>query len=364
MRGGPRQMAFRARSLAAGLLLACGLLAGELKIERVFGKETQTGPYKHPSCLTELSNGDLYLAYYSGAGEYAVETGVYGARLRKGSAKWDSPVRIAADPFRSSGNPVVWEAPDKRVWLFYVVRYGATWSTSRIQLKVSDDGARSWSDAHMLEVPGLPTEGLMVRGRPIVLFSGDYLLPVYHETGADTESVGPDSTSRFLRYSPKEKRWYESGVIRSPKGNIQPAVVEVAPGHLVAYCRRGGNYEPTKDGWAVRAESRDGGKTWSEGSDSQFPNPNSALDLIRLSNGHLLMVYNNSMNDRRPLTAALSTDGDRTWTVRRDIGTTLETYAYPTAIQTRDGRIHVVFTSRGRTEIWHAVFDEEWVLGK
>ena len=27
-----------------------------------------TGPYKHPACLTELSNGDLYLVYYGGAG--------------------------------------------------------------------------------------------------------------------------------------------------------------------------------------------------------------------------------------------------------------------------------------------------------
>ena len=47
----------------------------------------------------------------------------------------------------------------------------------------------------------------MVRNRPIVLDDGDYLLPVYHETGHDTGAVGPDSTSLFLRCDVKQKRW-------------------------------------------------------------------------------------------------------------------------------------------------------------
>ena len=33
-------------------------------------------------------------------------------------------------------------------------------------------------------------------------------------------------------------------------------------------------------------------------------------------------------------------------------------FAYPYAIQTRDGKIHLVFTSDQRTVINHAVFDE------
>ena len=41
---------------------------------------------------------------------------------------------------------VVWQAPDGLVWLFYVVRYGDTWSTSRVQFKVSRDHAETWSE--------------------------------------------------------------------------------------------------------------------------------------------------------------------------------------------------------------------------
>ena len=61
----------------------------------------------------------------------------------------------------------------------------------------------------------------------------------------------------------------------------------------------------------VRAESTDGGWTWSEGRDSAFPNPNAAVDFLKLASGNLLLVFNDSMTSRTPLVAALSTDGDR-----------------------------------------------------
>src|SRR5437588_9070409 len=157
----------------------------KLRIERVFGPETATGPYKHPASITELANGDLYLVYYGGKGEYAVDTGVFGARLKNGGRKWSLSRVLARDPFRSLGNGVVWQAPDGIVWLFYVVRWGDTWSTSRIQAKISRDAAKTWSDSFVVT----EEEGTMVRGRPIVLDTGEYLLPIYHETGRNTELV-------------------------------------------------------------------------------------------------------------------------------------------------------------------------------
>src|SRR6266576_6295174 len=75
--------------------------AGELLIERLFGPETRTGPYKHPARIEELKNGDLYLVYYGGEGEYATDTGVFGSRLKKGGRKSTSPNLIAHDAFRS-----------------------------------------------------------------------------------------------------------------------------------------------------------------------------------------------------------------------------------------------------------------------
>src|ERR1700754_4071406 len=242
--------------IAVLMMVACAAAAqaageGELVTRKVFGPEVKTGPYKHPAAMTELDNGDLYLVYYGGAGEYATDTNVYGARLKGGAtgsgtpsapaptgAVWTDPKVIAHDPFRSVGNAVVWQAPDGLVWLFYVVRFGDVWSTSRSQAKVSKDRAETWSDAFPLVLD----EGMMVRNLPIVLSNGNYLLPIYRETGQDTEQVGPDSTSLFLLYDIKTKKWAQTGRITSRIGNIQPAVVELSPSHLIAYCRRGGGY--------------------------------------------------------------------------------------------------------------------------
>jgi predicted neuraminidase len=355
-----RRLLTAAATLTVGRAVLGGqasLGGGTLHTERVFGPEVPTGPYKHPAAITELENGDLYLVYYGGQGEYAQDTAVFGSRREKGETVWSPPRAIARDPFRSLGNGVVWQAPDGLVWLFYVVRFGDTWSTSRIQAKVSRDNAETWSDAFMLA----PEEGMMVRNRPIVLASGEYLLPAYHETGHHTEMVGPDTTSRFFRFDPATKRWEQTGRIQSRKGNLQPAVVEIAGGHLIAYCRRGGDYKPTTDGWLVRAESHDGGRTWTEGQDSRFPNPNSAVELLKLRSGNLLLVYNDSMTARTPLTAALSMDQDRTWPVRRNIAEGQNAFAYPIGFQATDGLIHIVYTSDKRTVVNHAIFDEAWI---
>jgi predicted neuraminidase len=331
--------------------------ADDVAFERVIGPE-YPGKYKHPASIEQLANGDLFIAYYGGDGEYAEVTAVYGMRRAKGESKWSQPKILCDTPFHSDGNAVVWQGPDGLVWLFYVCRFGDTWSTSRIKAKLSSDQGHSWSDSFMVTLE----EGMMVRGRPIVLADGDYLVPVYHETGHDTEVVGPDSTSLFLRFNPKTKKWSESSRIQSPKGNIQPAVAQIASDYLVAYCRRGGGYGPGTEGFVIRSESRDGGRTWAPGRDTAFPNPNAAVDFLKLASGHLLLVYNNSGTDRTPLSVALSVDGDKSYPYRRDIATGDHDYAYPYVIQAADGKIHLVYTSEKRSVINHAVFDESAIL--
>jgi predicted neuraminidase len=349
-----------AAMVCLGLALALGASsasAADLTVQRLFGPEIPTGKYKHPASFDELKNGDLYLVYYGGGGEYADHTAVYGSRCKKGSTRWSRPVKIAEHPVGSLGNGVVWQAPDGLVWLYYVMRHGETWSTSRIMAKVSRDGAKTWSDAF----PVTFEEGTMVRSRPIALMNGNYLLPIYHETGHNTEFSAPTTSSLFLHYDPRKRSWTESNRVRSRLGNLQPAVVQLTDQHLVAYCRRGGDYEPRKDGYMVRTESIDGGKTWSDGQDTEFPNPNAAVDFYKLRNGHLILVYNDSMNDRTPLTAAISTDGGKTFPHRRNVMSGPGDFGYPTVVQTQDGRIHVLFTSDERTVVRHAWFEESFV---
>ena len=326
----------------------------DIEIEKIFGPETPTGQYKHPSTITELDNGDLYLAYYGGAGEYAEATRVFGSRKVHGSDQWSEPVVIASNPFRSLGNPVLWQSPDGLVWLFYVTRFGETWSTSRVKGKISRDRGQTWSDSFLVTME----PGTMVRSRPILLNNGDYLLPIYHETGADTEFTGADTSTFFVRFDPKSGTWTSTEKIFARMGILQAAVVQVTDCHLIAYCRRGGSYEPIEDGFMVRTESHDGGKTWSPGVDTEFPNPNAAVEFIRLKSGALLLIYNDSMSDRTPLRMALSLDGGKTFPFQKNIVEGPGSFSYPTAIQTRDGKIHVTYTSDDRTTIRHATLEE------
>ncbi len=111
----------------------------------------------------------------------------------------------------------------------------------------------------------------------------------------------------------------------------------------------------------VFTESHDGGWTWSKGVDSKFPNPNSAMDFIKLKSGNLMLVYNDHMYKRRKLTLALSTDKGETFPHRYLLMNGDAGMAYPYVIQGKDDRIHVVFTYN-RIKIMHAVFEESEVL--
>jgi len=339
------------------VLMTGAFAANDIFVERVVGRELP-GLYKHPCTITQLQNGDLYIAYYGGSGEYRDDSKVWGIRKPAGQDKWSAPVAIADTPFRGEGNPVVWQAPDGRVWLFYVQRYGDTWSDSRVKCKISDDGAKTWSDSVMVTFD----QGMMVQGLPVVLNNGDYLLPAYHETGHDTEKTDPDTCSLFFRIDPKTNTWTETGRIVSDNGNLQAHAVQLTDDHLIAYARRGGTFDPLPDGRIIRAESHDGGNTWTKGQPSQFKNPNAGIAFIKLENGHLVLVYNDSIGERTPLTVSISTDNDKSWPYKRNIAEGENTFAYPVAIQTQDGKIHVACTTDERQTILHFVFDEQAIL--
>jgi predicted neuraminidase len=336
--------------------LSAASASAELSIEKVFGPETPGGTYKHPASIEELTNGDLYIAYHGGEGEYERDTAVFGSRLPKGSTKWSQPKRIADTPSRGEGNAVIWQEPGGLIWLFYVSRYGDTWSDSIIKYKYSTNGAETWSDPEIISF----VKGLMVRSQPIQVAHGDFLLPIYHERGTDKEHVGEESTSLFARFSKTTKQWTFTEEIHSRLGNIQPAVVQLGDNHFLAFCRRGGSYGHVPDGFIVRTESHDGGLTWSPGTDTKFPNPNSAIDLIKLHNGHLVMIYNDSFyGERMPLTMRVSSDNGKTWPkVRNIVNKPGDSAAYPYIIESANGHIHGVYTSQERTVINYFLLEE------
>src|ERR1043165_7515332 len=93
------QVTLRLISLWLAVAVGDDLFAtGEIKVERVLGPEVKTGDYKHPASFDELRNGDLYLVFFSGQGEYNDNSAaVFGARVRSDGRRWSLPDAIARD---------------------------------------------------------------------------------------------------------------------------------------------------------------------------------------------------------------------------------------------------------------------------
>ena len=90
-------------------------------------------------------------------------------------------------------------------------------------------------------------------------------------------------------------------------------------------------------GFICRSDSKDFGKTWSTIYKTEFPNPNSGIDLVKLDNGTLALLYNpdnKNWGSRGTLNLALSYDNGLTWPEKIPIeaGAENEEYSYPAII--------------------------------
>jgi predicted neuraminidase len=111
--------------------------------------------------------------------------------------------------------------------------------------------------------------------------------------------------------------------------------------------------------------SDDYGKTWSDMTATDLPNPNSGVDATTLKDGRQLLVYNptgKNWGDRVPLSVAISKDGKK-WDRVLDLEPLTdktdrekEEYSYPTVIQASNGLVHIVYTWNRKT-VKHVVLD-------
>jgi predicted neuraminidase len=315
-------------------------------------------PECHASTIVELPNGDLLAAWYAGSREKGSDVAILAARRRSRQDRWGEPFVLADDPHRPEGNPVLFADQRGTVWLFYNVMYGSGegrtrqgtgWTTCRIHFKTSTDGGFTWS------IPGTLTEewGYITRSRPLQLENGDILLPAHDER---------DWSSIFFIAEEGKPIWTTGQRIDCGGGfhwgNIEPTLIQRADGSLLCFMRAGG--PETRRIW--QSESFDQGRTWTKPVTVSLPNPDTAVDLLRLANGHVVLAFNNSTVRRSPLTLALSTDEGTSWCAFRDLESGDGEFSYPTLIQTRDGLIHITYTC-SRRAIKHTSIHEDWIRG-
>lgn len=240
-------------------------------------------------------------------------------------------------------------------------------SNARVFMRISEDSARTWSAPRQINMIGEASEGRFFYGCPLVpqqLMSGRIILPFtyLHEDGYS-------HVSSFMVSNDGGETWAKGYdiVIPAQRGAMEPTPVELSPDHLYCVFR-------TKSGFLWEATSSDGALTWTEPKQTGIPTPESMPQLLKLRSGNCLLVWNSQSSvenyPRWPMTAALSTDGCKTWAFKRDIATETgrNSLSNHGITQLDDGRIllalsHYHALKPTSSDIETVLFDEDWVKG-
>jgi predicted neuraminidase len=313
---------------------------------------TERFPSCHCSSVVEAPSGDLLCCWYAGEGEAAADVAILTARKPVGAKEWEEPVAVADTPGKPEGNCVLYVMPDERLWLFYGTMHGrlqghwgpgVRWDTVDQKYRVSEDEGRTWSRERFIRKEW----GDVFRTKPILLANGEVIF------GFECR----DEMSRFL-ISPDCGKTWEYGFPIAGVENEQPTLIQRRDGVIVALLRPAGD-EPR----VGRSYSKNNGRTWSRAVNAEIPSPGAAIDMVKLADGRVVLVFNDSEEHRTPLTLGISKDDCETWYAKRNIETEEGEYSYPGIIQDRAGFVHVTYTYR-RTHIKHVRAHPAWIEGK
>ncbi len=342
----------------------------ELKAHRLIVGQKRTFAH-HASTVLPLDGGRVLAAWFGGSWEHSDDVSIYMAE--KDETGFHAP-RLMASSMEPHWNPVLFQYPDGRIHLFYKV--GQEIPDWRTWVRESRDGGKTWTEPREL-IPGDSSGGRgPVRCKPLKLKSGRIIAPAsverglwvcfmdisddqgrtWKRTGA-IEAQGTHHLDEGLKYWQARRRdssLDESLVppeYRHGRGVIQPTLWEDETG-VHALLRSG-------EGFIYRTDSRDQGETWCEAFPTALPSNNSGIDLTRMPDGALLLVYNPvglNFGARTPLSVAVSRDGGFSWQRLCDLQTEPGEFSYP-AIVNRGNRVYITHTWK-RENI--AYWEFEW----
>ena len=359
----------------------------------------------HAANLMPLADGDLGCVWFGGTQEGIADISIFFSRLRRGSTTWSEPTRLSDDATRSEQNPILFPAPDGRLWLIHTAQKAGNQDTAFARCRISADDGHNWGPVQTL----FPGPGVFVRQPVVVLDNGDWLIGIFRcRTEPGRKWSGDNDDSAVMISTDQGATWTEHAV-PSSTGCVHMNIVRGRDDELLAFFR---------SRWAdhvYMSRSSDRGRHWSEPLPTALPNNNSSIQVTRLASGHLAIVYNDmnasgaserreSLYDeieddaataegtplpaatpagrtafwgapRAPLTLAVSDDDGHSWRWKRNLevgdGYCMTNnsadkrnreYSYPSIVQTADGTIHIAYTVF-RQRIRYVRIAEDWVRG-
>lgn len=338
----------------------------------------------HAANLSLLPDGTLACVWFGGTMEGMGDISVYLSRLAPGSDSWSAPEKMSDDPQKSEQNPLLFNAPDGKVWLLYTSQTSGHQDGAVVKRRISEDGGKSFGEVSVLcDIPGtFVRQPIIINGR------GEWLLPVFRCIGRPgTRWSGDVDTAAVLVSTDAGASWTMHDVPDS-LGAVHMNIVALGSEEMVALYRNRFSEQ------VLRSRSLDGGRSWSAPEATDLPNNNSSVQAVRTADGRIAIVYNHanaSMSDdrrlslydeiegdepvaaepatkpegrkavwgvpRAPLSLAFSSDGGESFGNRIDLETgdgfcltnnskdgLNREFSYPSILATPDGVIHVAFT--------------------
>lgn len=310
-------------------------------------------PAAHSSSFTVMSNGDLLAFWFAGTREGSPDVKIWSSTYHAGH--WSmaksvlDPSMIAKANHRyviKIGNPVIYRAQDGELHLFVVSVSVGGWSGSALNHLTSHDNGKTWSKPERIVISPFFNLSTLVRTSAVSLSDGGFYLPVYLELGRKYPEL--------LRFN-ADGIFVEQTRITVKNRMIQPSVMPISGDVAWAYFR---NSSPNlSERELFVSKTLDAGRSWSKPQVTNLTNPDSSLEVVNLSDGRYLMVYN--QENRGHLDLAISVNGVY-WRKIYELENTFgDEFSYP-SVHVNQSYIDILYTNNRKT-IKHIRFNREWL---
>jgi hypothetical protein len=362
------------------LLLCAGSLAAQPASSRgwfesgVVMKPSAGRPISYSiPCVTVTPAGNLIAVWTAALGTDKYKLSISGALSSDGGRSWSRPFLLIDNPGKEDADPSLILDGKRIIVLSTTLPVPGKIFSTELWMTASEDEGKTWSKPVLAEHPHRYAEGKVHVGHKLHdgRLAVGYAWEIFCEKGLSPATEGEMDNRSGLMYSTDGGyHWTAGGDIYarpekltpgSVNGLDEPATVVLQNGDIFALLRNGSDHL-----WQSR--SQDSGKTWSTPVPSPLAGHNAPAALWRLrGTNEVVVVWDNSPRYRRPLTAALSRDGCRTWSAPRVIAASDgPQVSYPSVTQAPDGTIVAVWQQdlpdrKGR-EICCARFNRAWLL--
>jgi len=253
---------------------------------------------------------------------------------------------------KTLGNTIQLRDGDFEQLLVTVVSIGG-WAMSSIASLVVDDGLVV--SAQKLNLSPFLNRSHLVRSATIQFSNGDIGIPAYLELGnAYGELVRLDGNNRVVAKSRMGQGRY----------GIQPLILPLTATHAISLMR---NFDGKNQ--VYRSQSHDGGRTWTQPDPiADLPNPNAPVAGVTLSDGSMLIAFNDSATNADQLSLGVSRDGGDTWQRIYDLpveeNSPVGAMRYPAMSRMSNGDIILAFSYGGKKGVRIMQFNENWVKAR